>query len=1210
MLFVRDFLADQQVLRASKAPRTPLVSVILPTYARYKNGYLKRAIDSVLSQTFTDFELIVVDDGSRDGSKDFIEQCVARDPRVVHIRHERNSGLPALRVNEGIELARGQYLAFQFDDDSWRPLALEWLTEMARQHSSETVVVGKVHLHSASGELYLPHVPVKRTYLSQENCIANNSVLVPRHLFDRYGMYDCHLAMRRLTDWDLWLRLIAHVPFIILDKVVSDVYAGNPDAIGMTVPMDLALFRYLHAFPRAHLLTPTCWHNYEVDALSIEGVQFQREFARRLYEQHVVPYYLKFRHSFPHLGGFTATLPRPVRNAVFTRFQRDVSDDASFYHYDVVANRYRNYKIHFQAVTQMDKNWVNEAEVLLLVRVVEPQGKQLLKEALAADRPVAYYLDDDLLTAYEYGEQFSYLAPGKPDYENIVALLKGVDAVWVTNEFIADSVRPYNPRIVPHLGCVSPEWLPDCVPRRDPHRPFKIGYVGTGYRIEEFTLLWGALQQIADEFAGRVTFEFWGLNVDSLAPLSAPTKSVPFTDSYFEYLWRLRENQFDILLAPLLDSPRPRLGKSLIKYYETAVAGALGIFSAVPQYAVLPADITCLKAGNTAAEWLEVLRRTLSMPSDQFDQLRAACIQHVRETYTNVAQIDKYEAAWRGTEFHARTRLKRHADGRPRVVYALHSPYMGGGEIQQWRKLGMVRTYGLEPVVVLPAAFEMTPEANHIREVVRTQDIQLEFLSYTCFTSLFSPTTLPPSEELDSIVPFLERVQPALVHTVTVIPSFGQACRKLNIPHVASLYALDEPPTRPDVPPEVVSPTLVLSDSIRYARHWGEILGTEWACGRVLVPEELFRLGFVKALPRREASKVPPFATPIRLVMAGTLQPRKCQAEAIEAIGLLRREGIDCHLHIYGHTHFFPDYRQQCEGLTKKWGLQDSVRFHGFSNEGEKILETADILLSASTQESFPGTISEAMAAGVLVVTTPIGGIPELVIDGVTGILCGGTGVEALTEGIRRAGRLSSEAYCRIVEEARHVARVEFHPNRALNDLLATYLRAVELHSAMPVSDAETLHARAAVADPQGEIIENSGNPPLRYAPFSGTLRYSLTPRLPDWKGVMMYVCTPMREVTVQLAFRILPENGTVIREGEISCTARNEASWVRLEFPPVQHADRHYFILELHFLAPRGAKIGLFETQPLRLSLKHGARWLGLSPVRPNLYSQLIYEQ
>src|SRR5262249_8177775 len=143
LIRVRDFLTDQQVFRASSAPRRPTVSVILPTYSRARTGQLERAISSVLQQTFADLELIVVDDGSRDGSFDLIQKLQTHDARVVHVRHEQNSGIHILRTNEGIELARGRYVAFQFDDDHWRPHALEVLVEKMCAASSCCVTAGR-----------------------------------------------------------------------------------------------------------------------------------------------------------------------------------------------------------------------------------------------------------------------------------------------------------------------------------------------------------------------------------------------------------------------------------------------------------------------------------------------------------------------------------------------------------------------------------------------------------------------------------------------------------------------------------------------------------------------------------------------------------------------------------------------------------------------------------------------------------------------------------------------------------------------------------------------------------------------------------------------------------------------------------------------------------------------------------------------------------
>src|SRR5262249_57822267 len=95
------------------------------------------------------------------------------------------------------------------------------------------------------------------------------------------------------------------------------------------------------------------------------------------------------------------------------------------------------------------------------------------------------------------------------------------------------------------------------------------------------------------------------------------------------------------------------------------------------------------------------------------DRVRQRCLLHVREEYTDAALIDRHEAAWRATEFHARTRGRRYADGRPRVLYVLPAANAGGGEPQLWR-LPAVRADGLWPRVGLPPGLRNTPEVGQL----------------------------------------------------------------------------------------------------------------------------------------------------------------------------------------------------------------------------------------------------------------------------------------------------------------------------------------------------------------------------------------------------------------------------------------------------------------------------------------------------------------
>lgn len=293
MLIVKDFLDDQTLLKNESQNKTPFVSVILPTYKRKE--LLEHSIRSVLSQTFRDFELIVLDDGSTDGSYDVIERLRAGDDRITHVRHEYNSGLPALRVNEGIELANGQFVAFQFDDDMWNVDFLETLTDAAIGFGQSAITLGKCQVHIPTGEFFLPEIELTYANFYKQNRIANNSVLMPRKIFRDFGMFDCHIAMKRLCDWDLWLRLINFFAFNYIDKVISNVFGHKPDAVGMTTPFDLQTFRLFNGIDRNNLLNLSNWHSYQVDALRIGDIEITGDIRDKLYNEHLVNYYNSIR---------------------------------------------------------------------------------------------------------------------------------------------------------------------------------------------------------------------------------------------------------------------------------------------------------------------------------------------------------------------------------------------------------------------------------------------------------------------------------------------------------------------------------------------------------------------------------------------------------------------------------------------------------------------------------------------------------------------------------------------------------------------------------------------------------------------------------------------------------------------------------------------------------------------------------------------------
>ncbi|MDD7384105.1 MAG: glycosyltransferase [Actinomycetaceae bacterium] len=116
----------------------PMVTVIIPAYK--VEGYIGRALESLLAQTFTDFEVIAVDDGSPDRSGEILDQYAKRDPRIRAV-HQENGGAPAAR-NNAMSMARGKYYYFMDGDDWCEPTMLQRLVSLAEKSNAQMVVAG------------------------------------------------------------------------------------------------------------------------------------------------------------------------------------------------------------------------------------------------------------------------------------------------------------------------------------------------------------------------------------------------------------------------------------------------------------------------------------------------------------------------------------------------------------------------------------------------------------------------------------------------------------------------------------------------------------------------------------------------------------------------------------------------------------------------------------------------------------------------------------------------------------------------------------------------------------------------------------------------------------------------------------------------------------------------------------------------------------
>lgn len=187
----------------------PKVTVLMPVYNAAR--YLREALDSVLSQTFADFELLIVDDASSDASAAVIRQY--HDRRIRLVRNDSNLGV-AGALNRGIELARGRYLARMDADDICHPERLERQAAYLDGHPEVSVIAAQVELIGAGGEELGVWQQDReavtweeiRHQLPAANCLAHPSVMMRREVLLNYGY---HAGAPYAQDYELWLRLAA-----------------------------------------------------------------------------------------------------------------------------------------------------------------------------------------------------------------------------------------------------------------------------------------------------------------------------------------------------------------------------------------------------------------------------------------------------------------------------------------------------------------------------------------------------------------------------------------------------------------------------------------------------------------------------------------------------------------------------------------------------------------------------------------------------------------------------------------------------------------------------------------------------------------------------------------------------------------------------------------------------------------------------------------
>ena len=227
------------------------ISVIIPVYNR--PVFVQEAIQSVLDQTYSNVEIIVVNDGSTDNTP-FVLQSFGDQIRLIH---QENKGVSAAR-NTGIKHSNSKWIAFLDSDDIWLPDKLRLQMKFFEDHPDARICQTEEIWIKNNKRLYPKKKHKKRSGMIFEHClplciVSPSAVMIHREMFDFVGMFDESLPA--CEDYDLWLRISCQYPIYLLDQPLITKRGGHDDQLSQAIRLDRFRIQALVKLLKSGVLT-------------------------------------------------------------------------------------------------------------------------------------------------------------------------------------------------------------------------------------------------------------------------------------------------------------------------------------------------------------------------------------------------------------------------------------------------------------------------------------------------------------------------------------------------------------------------------------------------------------------------------------------------------------------------------------------------------------------------------------------------------------------------------------------------------------------------------------------------------------------------------------------------------------------------------------------------------------------------------------------
>lgn len=210
-----------------------LISIVLPVYNGEK--YLKESINSVLEQTYKNWELLILDDCSTDSSPLIAKEYVSQDKRIHYYRNNNNLRLPS-NLNKGFKLAKGDYLTWTSDDNRFKPTALEKMYYALKNNQNAQFVFASCRVINSEGmeiEYIMVDDKVKKQIVGHN--VVGACFMYTRKAYEEVGEYDPEFTL--VEDYDYWQRIYAKFNAVVIKDILYD-YRWHDNALTSTMKKD------------------------------------------------------------------------------------------------------------------------------------------------------------------------------------------------------------------------------------------------------------------------------------------------------------------------------------------------------------------------------------------------------------------------------------------------------------------------------------------------------------------------------------------------------------------------------------------------------------------------------------------------------------------------------------------------------------------------------------------------------------------------------------------------------------------------------------------------------------------------------------------------------------------------------------------------------------------------------------------------------------